>query len=228
MPHDLPTVRIAVADDEPEVMAMCGRLHRENGLFTLNEEKVRNQIRKCFARQGTIVGVIGDHGKLQASTCLSISDYYYSDDWHLAELWNFVDKDYRKSRNAEALIEFGKSCADKMGCPLLTGIITNSHMAGKVRLYRRLLGHPAGAFFIYNSKWKSEPIEDHSDLRQRLRELAVLCNTSPKKINSYFVNKKIGPLLREAADAIGAEDNVWSGVASALNGAAERTMTGQP
>ena len=187
-------------------MAMCRRLHSENGAFSFDDDKVRSCLHKCFNAQGTIVGVIGEPGALEASTCMSISDYYYTTDWHLAELWNYVAPEYRRSRNAEALIEFGKSCSDKMGVPFLTGIITNKHTAGKVRLYRRLLGYPAGAFFLYNSQWKSEPMTDHSELRQRLKDFAQKCNDG--KI-STGVARKHASLLREAVDAIYAEDNLW-------------------
>jgi hypothetical protein len=122
-------------------------------------------------------------------------------------MWNFVDKEFRRSHNAEALIEFGKACSEKMGIPFLTGIITSSHMAGKVRLYRRMLGHPAGAFFIYNSSWKAEPLSDHSALRERLREFAIRCNNG--KVSTGIARKEVGPLLREALEAISSEDNVW-------------------
>ena len=206
----LPHVRIAVAEDEPAIMAMCRRLHAEIGLFSLQVDKVRDVIRKCFNRAGVIVGVIGKVGRLEASTCLIISDYYYTDDWHLAELWNFVDAPYRAgTRNAEALINFGKTCAEQMGCPLLTGIITSNQTAGKVRLYRRLLGSPTGAFFIHNAKWSTEPMASHGDLLIRLRELARLCNDFPRQVTSEMARQKIGPMLREAAEVIRSEDQLW-------------------
>ena len=188
-------------------MAMCRRLWDENGLFSYNENKVRGCLHKCYNQDGAIVGVIGDHGRIEASTCLMISDFYYTNDWHLAELWNFVEEQHRRSRNAEALIEFGKVCAKKMGIPFFTGIITNRRMAGKVRLYRRLLGYPTGAFFVYNSRWESEPMEDHSALRSRLRETGKLCNNS--KFLTVQQQREVGALLVEAARIVGGEDNFW-------------------
>lgn len=205
---ELPTVRLAEPQEEEALMAQCRRLHFDNGLFALNEEKVRATIRRCFDRQGVIVGVIGAIGKIEASTCLAIDEYHYSNDWYLNELWNFVDEAYRRSRNAEALIEFGKSCAEKMGCPLLTGIITNKSMAGKVRLYRRLLGQPAGAFFVHNSKWKSESLEDHADLRRELRKWAQDCHD--KRLHPEVIRKDISSLFRKAAEALGEIDDTWA------------------
>lgn len=207
---DLPKVRIAQPEDEASIMAMCRRLWEENGLFTYNEDKVRECLHRCFEKRGTIVGVVGSP-IIEGSICLATSDYYYTDDWHLAELWNFVDEPYRKSRNAEALVMFGLECSKLMGIPFLTGIITNKQMSGKVRLYQRLLGHPSGAFFICNSPWKSEPLDDRSELREKLRTFASECNNG--KMSPKMVREKIGPLLREAAEAIRADDNLWRGSA---------------
>lgn len=203
----LPLVRTAQLEDEPALVEMCKRLHKENGLFSWSEAKVRACIRRHYTRQGVVIGVVGTPGNLEASTCLELSDFYYTDDWHLAELWNFVDEPYRRSHNAEALIQFGKSCADHMGVPLFTGIITNRQMAGKVRLYRRSLGYPTGAFFVYNARWKSEPMEDHTVLRNRLREQAKACATG--KVVRKDEIQRLASLLREAAEAIDGADNLW-------------------
>lgn len=161
-------------------MNLCRSLHAENGLFSLNEAKVRASLHKCYERKGAIVGVIGPTGRIEASTCLLISDMHYTDDWHLAELWNHVGKQYRQSRNAEALIAFAKQCSDEIGIPLITGIITNNRVAGKVRLYRQMLGYPAGAFFVHNGRWMDgvkpseedflKPLESRAERRQRERK----------------------------------------------------------
>lgn len=175
----LPTVRLAALGDEDAIMAMCRRLHAENGLFGLDETKVRVLLRKYYAREGVIVGVIGPSERLEASTCLLFSEMYYTRDWHLAELWNYVDDDFRRTHNAEALIDFGKRSAKQIGVPFITGIITNNRTAGKVRLYRRMLGYPAGAFFVFNGDWAGQaeptvedfwrPFESRADKRQRIK-----------------------------------------------------------
>lgn len=225
MAGKLPLVRLAQQEDEDDILAMCRRLHQENGLFSLSEQKVRACIRKHYDRQGVIVGVIGLPGKLEASTCLELSGFYYTDDTHLAELWNFVDAAYRHSHNAEALIQFGKSCAEQMRMPFFTGIITNRQMAGKVRLYRRSLGYPTGAFFIHNANWKPEPMEDHTDLRNKLRAAAHDCgrfNIGERRQNNTMLLQRsdvmrLAELLREAADAIDRCDNLWGTKAKPSN-----------
>lgn len=207
MAATLPVVRIATPDDVEDVVAMCRRLHNENGLFALNEAKVRDCLKRCFDRAGTIVGVIGAPGNLEASTCMEFSTFYYTDDWHLSELWNFVEKDHRKGTyNAEALVDFCKRCANHMRMPLFTGIITNKQMAGKVRLYRRLLGYPVGAYFIYNSHWRSEPMAEHYNLVKELRKAS-------EEANSGRITKKdsqrLMRLLRDAAQALDQIENLW-------------------
>lgn len=153
---DLPAVRLANYADEPEIMAMCRRLHDENGLFDFSEDKVRSCIKRYYDRAGTIIGVIGETGAVEATTCILFSGMYYTDAWHLAELWNYVQPEYRSSKNAQALIEFGKKCSREIGVPYITGIITNNRLMAKVRLYRRLLGQPCGAFFVYNGAWTND------------------------------------------------------------------------
>ena len=178
--NGLPKVRIATPADEEEVMALCRDLHEENGLFTLSENKVRGILHLAFAKKNAFVGVIGPHGKIEASACLLIDTQYYSDDWFLVELWNHVAKPYRHTADIDALIEFSKSCSDRIGLPLVTGIISNNRVAGKVRKYRQRYGYPAGAFFVYNAKWMegvkpseedfTRPLESRAERRQRERK----------------------------------------------------------
>ena len=212
---ELPEVRIAQPADEDEVMAMCRRLWSENGIFSFDDEKVRKLLHRCFNKEGTIVGVIGEPGHIEASTCLGIGDFYYTGDWHLEEFWNFVDVEYRRSKNADALIEFGKKCSDSMGIPFFTGIITAKQMAGKVRLYRRRLGHPIGAYFMYGASLALTPQVSeaadggYSDLRKRITEF--LMHNSDKSISHRVTRDQLVPLLQDALAMIKkiSEDDFW-------------------
>ena len=49
-------VRRATADDADELMEICRALHAENGLFAMNEQKVRDMLNRAFTNQGAIVG----------------------------------------------------------------------------------------------------------------------------------------------------------------------------
>ena len=51
-------VRKADAGDEAEILAMCRDMHRENGMFTMDDGRVRDIIRRAFNKQGAVIGVI--------------------------------------------------------------------------------------------------------------------------------------------------------------------------
>lgn len=149
-------VHIADRKDEEELMELCRQLHRENGLFALNEDKVRDMLRRAFNRDGGIIGVIGESGKIEGIIYLLISSFWYSNEHHAEELFNFVPKKYRKSKNASELIDFAKWASDQMKMPLLIGVISNEKTEAKIRLYQRRLKKPIGSFFLYGK----EPIVD--------------------------------------------------------------------
>lgn len=150
-------VRIAVPADEPELMKQCDLLERENAAFKVSRERVLAKLHQCYhrspsdPRRPAICGVIGTPGeKLEGSVFLEIDTLWYSDDFGLFELWNYVHPEHRKTGHAFALIEFSKACALKLNLPLQMGIISNDRTAAKIRLYERRFGDPAGAFFLFN------------------------------------------------------------------------------
>lgn len=146
-----PRVRVATAADEEGVIALCHELHGENGLFPIDEQRVRWQLKSMLARENGIIGVIGN-GKLEGCIAMMIDDMWYSDKGkHLLELFNFVHPDFRSPPGrAKALIKFAKKCADELELPLIIGIISNERTEAKVRLYQRQLTQ-VGAFFLYGA-----------------------------------------------------------------------------
>lgn len=155
-------VRLASKLEEEELMEMCREIHAENGLVSMAEEKVRAMLNRAFNKEGGIIGVIGKPGSLEAIIMIVMTKFWSSDDDHLEELFSYVRRPFRtkfngadtiKMPHAEALVNFAKKCSDEIGIPLVIGIITNKRMAGKVRLYRSILGYPAGAYFVVNPKW---------------------------------------------------------------------------
>lgn len=150
------TVRIATRDDEPEIIRLLHLMHAENGMMPLDEDCAREVFARAFNRQGGIIGVIGEPGDIQAMLYLLVTRFWFTRDNHLEELFNYVRPDHRKSDFADTLITFAKKCSDDIGIPLVIGVMTNRHMAQKVRLYRKSLGYPAGAFFVYGAKWVND------------------------------------------------------------------------
>lgn len=146
-------VRIATRSDEPEIIQLLHVMHFENGMMPLDEPCASEFFGRAFDRKGGIIGVIGNPGDVKAMIYLLITRFWYTSANHLEECFNFVRPDQRKSNYARTLINFAQKCADEIKIPLLIGVLTNNRMEEKVRLYRRSLGIPAGAFFVYGANW---------------------------------------------------------------------------
>src|SRR5271170_935875 len=167
MTAPLPPVRVGTRADEVDLLALCHELHADNGLFEMDDDAVKGMLNLAFDRKGGVIAIIDGEGEIAAAIymCLTKMWYTHEDHVHLEELFSFVRPKYRKSKNAEALIEFAKNCAKTAAIPLFIGVLTNKRLEAKVRLYRKKLGLPSGAFFVYGVKaWANENVMDTKDL----------------------------------------------------------------
>ena len=156
---DLPAqVRFATRADEADLLKMCHELHEENGLFDMDEEAVKDTLNHAFDRKGGLIGVIDGPKGIEASCYLLITTIWYTKENHLEEIWNYVRPPFRQSNHGTTLITWAKYCHEQMQMPLMIGILSNHRTEAKVRLYRRMLGVPAGAFFICGGNLKHESI----------------------------------------------------------------------
>ncbi len=151
-------VRLATMKDEDQIYnILADGLFHENSTFSLSEGKVRSFIRNAVNCEGGIIGVIEENGEIAASIGMNMGTFWYSDDWHIEEYWNYVRPEYRKhtdefsyrSHYARDLINFGKWCAERMKMVLNIGIISTTRTEAKCRLYGRNLT-PVGMFFMHN------------------------------------------------------------------------------
>ena len=142
-------VRKATPADAPELMELCRELHAENGMFEMNESKVAAMLEKAFRQQGAIIGALGPTGGIEGAIFMLISSFWYTNDWCLEELFNYVKPEHRRSTNAKELINFGKRCSDELGIPLVIGVVSNERTKAKVGLYQRQLADPVGAYFLH-------------------------------------------------------------------------------
>lgn len=163
---ELSAVRGAVPEDEAAILDLCFSLHDENGMWGLNRPKVAEFIHCGVHKVVTpavpifpTIGVVGAVGRPEGAICFSLMQPWYSDDWILSEFFNYVHPDYRQSRHADALIHFAKDCADKMSLPLSIGIMSNHRTQAKIRIYRRALGEPSGAYFIHSPSVVKQAVE---------------------------------------------------------------------
>lgn len=148
----LPKVRLAIAEDLPEILALGKELHAENGLMEMNETTIANAARAAVIGNDGIAGVIGKPGHIEGIIYLQLRQFWYSDKMHLEEMFLYIVPEYRRSNHAKAFIEFAKSAALKLGVPLLIGVLSSHRTEAKVRLYERRLGKPAGCYFLFNGK----------------------------------------------------------------------------
>lgn len=163
---DLSRVRLAEASDEEALMQAVQRMHAENewGLRGADGKPLpfcRHRTRATIQRAiiprrndpgvaPAWIGVIpGDNGDIAGSIYLSVELPFCSESPFLAELWNYVFPNYRKSNNAKTLIAFSKTIASIIQIPLVIGVFTSERVMAKCRLYQRQLGEPSGQFFIY-------------------------------------------------------------------------------
>ena len=158
---DLPAqVRFATRADEADLLKMCHELHEENGLFDMDEEAVKGTLDHAFDRKGGLIGVIDGPSGIEASCYLLITSIWYTKENHLEEMWNFVRPQFRQSnpRHVDTLLSWAHYCQERMGLPLMIGVLSNHRTEAKVRLYRRRLGMPVGAFFVIGGKLKHKSI----------------------------------------------------------------------
>jgi GNAT superfamily N-acetyltransferase len=148
-------VRIGTPEDVHDVMELALSACDENGFVDPNPQKLLGEIWPALNLDRGMVGIIGEDGKKpEAAVLLRIGTMWYSDADVLEERAIFVHPEYRSAKGGRArrLCEFSKQVADKLGIPLIIGVLSNHRTEAKVRLYERQFGKPSGAFFLYNAQ----------------------------------------------------------------------------
>ena len=147
-------VRVGTPEDVHDIMELALSACDENGFVDPNPNKLLAEIWPALNLERGLVGIIGEDGKKpEAAVLLRIGTMWYSDADVLEEKAIFVHPDYRSAKGGRArrLCEFSKQVADKLGIPLIIGVLSNHRTEAKVRLYERQFGKPSGAFFLYNA-----------------------------------------------------------------------------
>lgn len=148
-------LRVGNPEDVHDMMDLALAACDENGFVQPSPEKLLEQIWPALNHDHGIVGIIGEKGqKLEAAVLLRIGSMWYSDQNVVEEKAIFVHPDYRSAKGGRArrLVEFSKQVSDKLGLPLVIGVLSNHRTEAKVRLYERQFGKAAGAFFLYNAQ----------------------------------------------------------------------------
>jgi hypothetical protein len=158
-------VRTAVPADFAALMHLASQVSKENGIFEPTIEMVAADIWAALNRDHGIIGVIGPMGgELEGFVLLRIGNTWYSQSEIIEEKTVFVSPKFRSAKGGRArkLCEFSKKVADELELPLLIGILSNQRTKGKVEMYKRVFGDPAGAFFLYGAHtgdWNKNALE---------------------------------------------------------------------
>jgi hypothetical protein len=147
-----PHVRVATPDEVHAVMDLALMGCAENEFMPHDPQLVLADVWAALNLEKGIVGCIGPvGGELEGAVLLRIGNIWYSQKEHIEERAIFVHPSYRNARGGRAarLAQFSMDVADQLGMPLTIGVLSNHRTEAKVRLYSRVLGKPAGAYWIY-------------------------------------------------------------------------------
>lgn len=166
-----PVVRFGEPIDEKQVTLLLMLAHAENSIFDWDYPKATwviqrmlfnhflpandTGLRGCFG----VIGPVG--GTLEALTMIAVSQQWYTTKPYLEEYIVYVHPEHRTKGHASRLIDFLIDLSERMKIPLLTGILSQTRMEAKCRLYRRKLC-PVGQFFMHmpasDPRWESEKV----------------------------------------------------------------------
>jgi hypothetical protein len=147
-------VRLAGVDELENIMPLAVAAAEENGFLTARKDYLLRALWPALNHDRGLCGVIGPFGgRLEGFVLLTIGEIFYSDQTCLEEKVIFVHPDFRAAAGGRAhkLCEFSKHAADTLELPLLIGICSNSRTSAKVKLYTRMFGEPAGAYWLYRT-----------------------------------------------------------------------------
>jgi hypothetical protein len=148
-------IRLATTADMAEVMKLAIAACEENSFIGASAEMLAREIWPALNQDHGLCPVIGKPGgEIEGLALLRIGAMWYSPQTVLEERAIFLYPQYRSAKGGRArrLCEYSKHVADTLKIPLLIGILSNTRTEGKVRMYKRIFGEPAGAFFLYGAK----------------------------------------------------------------------------
>ena len=153
-------IRLGTTADMDEVMQLAIAAAAENGLLDANPVLLAKTIWPKLNLQTGLIGCIGKPGgKIEGMVVLQIGKLFYSDETCLEELTLYVHPDYRNAKGGRAhkLIEFSKGSAERLGLPLLIGVLSSIKTEQKCKLYERVLGPASGKYWIHGRKTGTFP-----------------------------------------------------------------------
>jgi hypothetical protein len=148
-------IRLATPADMDSVMRLAITACEENGFLNASAELLAREIWPALNNDHGLCPVIGPPGgDIEGLALLRVGSMWYSHATVVEERAIFVYPQFRAAKGGRArkLCEYSKHVADSLGIPLLIGVLSNTRTAGKVKMYERIFGAPAGAFFLYGAE----------------------------------------------------------------------------
>ena len=149
-------IRLGTPSDMEEIMRLAVVACEENGFLNASTEALAREIWPALCQDHGLCPVIGPPGgEIQGLALLRIGSMWYAPDTTvLEERCVFVYPQYRSAKGGRAakLCHYTKKVADTLGVPLIIGILSNTRTIAKVKMYTRIFGEPAGAFFLYGAQ----------------------------------------------------------------------------
>ena len=155
-------VRVGTLSDLDAVMELGKLAGSENAFLPMNPGRIIYDVYPALQQHEGIMGLIGKPGEpLEGLVLLRVGSLWYSDVRVVEEKLIFIHPDFRSAKGGRAkkLCEFSKRVADSLEMPLVIGVLSNERTAAKVKMYERIFGQPAGAFFLYGAKTGAAPSE---------------------------------------------------------------------
>lgn len=148
-------IRVATTADMAEIMKLALMAAEDNGFLDFSPALLAKEVWPALCQDHGLVAVIGPvGGAIEGFVFLRTGTMFYSEKLVLEEKCLWVHPDFRAARGGRArqLLEFAKKTADTLGLPLIIGIVSTKRAEGKAKLYERVFGKPAGAFFLYGAE----------------------------------------------------------------------------
>ena len=130
------TVRIADQSDLNEILDMLWEMHLESGMGSLSVDRVQEKVSSTFSKGLIIISENGQ--KITGSIGLNKFQFWWSDDWALADQWSFVRKKHRKSKAFLSLVKKAKEISLEAKVPLLLANFGTVEEERKTKLFSRI------------------------------------------------------------------------------------------
>jgi GNAT superfamily N-acetyltransferase len=141
-------LRLGVADDASDVRAMVRCFCREEmPALPADEAKLSGVIPQCLEAGGVILSCSSD-GEPVGTVGLVVDAPFWSGRRWMIALWSYVRPDHRHEPHMRAMLRAAKAAAQEQHMPLRIEVWGGPRTGGKVHLFERELGHPAGALFL--------------------------------------------------------------------------------